>query len=156
MLRAATRGSALARWQTDHVARLLGADVDVGVEAVIVETAGDRARDIPIHEMGGRGVFVKEVQAAVLDGRADIAVHSAKDLQSSPTPGLTIAAVPAREDPRDALVGATLDGLPVGARVATGAAPRRAQLAGAPPAVTLRVLRGSVHPPRPKARDGGG
>jgi hydroxymethylbilane synthase len=140
LIRAATRGSALARWQTDHVARLLGADVEV----VVVETTGDRARDIPIHEMGGRGVFVKEVQAAVLDGRADIAVHSAKDLQSSPTPGLTIAAVPAREDPRDALVGATLDGLPVGARVATGSVRRRAQLAAARPDLTFVGLRGNV------------
>src|SRR4051794_17962331 len=155
MLRAATRGSALARWQTDHVARLLGADVDVGVEVLIVETAGDRARDIPIHEMGGRGVFVKEVQAAVLDGRADIAVHSAKDLQSSPTPGLTIAAVPAREDPRDALVGATLDGLAVGARVATGSVRRRAQLAAARPDLTFVGLRGNVDTRLAKAADVG-
>ena len=116
----------------------------VEVEVVVIETAGDRARDIPIHEMGGRGVFVKEVQAAVLDGRADIAVHSAKDLQSSPTPGLVIAAVPTREDPRDALVGATLDGLAVGARVATGSVRRRAQVAAARPDLTFVGLRGNV------------
>src|SRR5205085_3701884 len=115
-LRAATRGSTLARWQTEHVARLLGADI----EFVVVETTGDRAADVPISEMAGRGVFVNEVQAAVLDGRADIAVHSAKDLQSTPTPGLRIAAIPEREDPRDALVGGRLEALPVGARIATG------------------------------------
>ena len=94
--------------------------------------------------MGGRGVFVKEVQAAVLDGRADIAVHSAKDLQSVPTPGLTLAAVPAREDPRDALVGASLETLPVGARVATGSVRRRAQLAAFRPDLTFAGLRGNI------------
>ena len=93
-LRAATRGSQLARWQTDHVATLLGGDIEV----VVVETTGDRRTDVAIHEMGGRGVFVKEVQAAVLEGRADIAVHSAKDLPSTPFPGLVIGAVPGRED----------------------------------------------------------
>src|SRR3954471_16488839 len=113
-LRAATRGSELARWQTDHVAALLGDDVEV----IVVETTGDRRTDVPIHEMGGRGVFVKEVQAAVLDGRADIAVHSAKDLPSTPFPGLVIGAVPERADARDGLVGARLDDLPAGARVA--------------------------------------
>src|SRR5829696_5527716 len=112
-LRAATRGSALARWQTDHVAALLGAYVDV----VVVETTGDRRTDVAIHEMGGQGVFVKEVQAAVLDGRADYAVHSAKDLPSVITPGLVMAAVPERADPRDALVGTALAALPAGARV---------------------------------------
>src|SRR5881227_1915932 len=106
-LRAATRGSALARWQADHVAALLGEDVDV----VVVETTGDRRTDVAIHQMGGQGVFVKEVQAAVLDGRADLAVHSAKDLPSEPPEGLVIAAVPERDDPRDAMVGSTLEGL---------------------------------------------
>src|SRR5689334_17751279 len=98
-VRAATRGSPLALRQTELVAALLG----VPVETVVVETAGDQRRDVPIREIGGRGVFVKEVQAAVLDGRADFAVHSAKDLQSTPTEGLVIGAVPEREDPRDAL-----------------------------------------------------
>ncbi|MDQ1395544.1 MAG: hydroxymethylbilane synthase [Acidimicrobiaceae bacterium] len=139
-LRAATRGSALARWQTDEVARLLG----TAVEVVVVETTGDRRTDVAIHEMGGRGVFVKEVQAAVLEGRADIAVHSAKDLQSTPTPGLVIAAVPERGDPRDALVGSTLEGLPVGGRVATGSVRRRAQLAALRPDLTFAGLRGNI------------
>src|SRR5437660_2525976 len=139
-LRAATRGSALARWQTDHVALLLGADIDV----VVVETTGDRRTDVAIHEMGGQGVFVKEIQAAVLDGRADLAVHSAKDLPSTEPDGLVIGAVPPREDPRDALVGGTLQGLPPGARVATGSVRRRAQLAWLRPDLTFRGLRGNI------------
>jgi hydroxymethylbilane synthase len=140
MLRAATRGSPLARLQTELVATELGVDV----EAVVVETTGDRNVDVAIWAMGGQGVFVTEVQAAVLDGRADIAVHSAKDLPSSPTDGLVIAAVPERGDPRDALVGATLEGLPVGGRVATGSVRRRAQLAHHRPDLTFAGLRGNI------------
>src|SRR4051794_13345872 len=94
--------------------------------------------------MGGQGVFVKEVQAAVLDGRADFAVHSAKDLPSTPTPGLVIAAVPTRADPRDALVGTRLADLAAGARVATGSVRRRAQLASVRPDLTFEGLRGNV------------
>jgi hydroxymethylbilane synthase len=95
--------------------------------------------------MGGTGVFVKEVQEAVLDGRADLAVHSAKDLPASDTPvGLVLAAVPERIDPRDALVGASLAALPAGARVATGSVRRRAQLAALRPDLTFAELRGNV------------
>lgn len=139
-LRAATRGTALARRQTEQVARLLGR----AVEAVVVETTGDRHQELPIWAIGGRGVFAKEVQAAVLDGRADFAVHSAKDLQSTPTPGLVLAAVPERGDPRDVLVGSTLDGLAPGALVATGSVRRRAQLAWLRPDLTFVGLRGSI------------
>ncbi len=110
----------------------------------MVETLGDRRQDIPIWEMGGKGVFAKEVQAAVLDGRADIAVHSAKDLPSGSPPGLTIATVPERADARDVLVGSTLDGLAPGATVATGSARRRAQLAWARPDLTFAELRGNI------------
>lgn len=139
-MRIATRASALARWQAEHVASLLGGDV----EYVLVETDGDKRRDVPIREIGGRGVFVKAVQQAVLDGRADIAVHSAKDLESSPTAGLVIGAVPERGDPRDALVGSTLDRLPTGGRVGTGAVRRRAQLGARRPDLTFHELRGNV------------
>src|SRR5437764_4266605 len=139
-LRAATRGSALARWQTDHVAALLGEDVDV----VVVETTGDRRTDVAIHQMGGQGVFVKEVQAAVLDGRADLAVHSAKDLPSAATPGLVIGAVPERDDPCDALVGSSFAALAPGARIATGSVRRRAQLASVRPDLTFVGLRGNI------------
>ena len=139
-MRVATRGSALARTQAERVVSLLGVDA----ELVIVETTGDRRADIPIHAMGGTGVFVKEVQHAVLEGRADVAVHSAKDLTSEPTPGLVIAAVPERADPRDALVGSTLDELPTGAIVATGSVRRRAQLAAIRDDVEFAELRGNI------------
>jgi hydroxymethylbilane synthase len=139
-LRAATRGSALARWQTDHVASLLGGDVEI----IVVETTGDRRADTPIWEMGGKGVFVKEVQAAVLEGRADIAVHSGKDLPAATPDGLVLGAVPERADPRDALVGAALDDLVPGALVATGSARRRAQLAWLRPDLTFTDLRGNI------------
>nr|MCS5685886.1 hydroxymethylbilane synthase [Acidimicrobiales bacterium] len=105
-VRLATRGSVLARWQANRVAALLEEEVPgTESEVVIVATAGDRDLDTPIHQMGGQGVFVVEVQAAVLDGRADVAVHSAKDLPATTTEGLVLVAVPERADPRDALVG---------------------------------------------------
>ena len=142
-LRLATRGSALARWQANHVASLLSTK---GVEAslVIVETMGDLRRDVPIAQLGGQGVFVKEVEAAVLDGRADAAVHSAKDLQSTTDAGLVLAAVPERGDPRDALVGRSLATLNTGATVATGSVRRRAQLAWLRPDLTFIGLRGNM------------
>lgn len=149
MLRAATRGSALARWQAAHVASLLG----VEVELVVVETVGDQRQDVPIWEIGGTGVFVKEVQAAVLDGRADFAVHSAKDLPSEGHPSLVIAAVPERGDPRDALVGSTLDALPPGGVVATGSVRRRVQLAERRPDLTFAGLRGNIDTRLRKAAD---
>ncbi|HEX3394070.1 MAG TPA: hydroxymethylbilane synthase [Acidimicrobiales bacterium] len=139
-LRAATRRSTLARTQTHHVAALLGVDIDF----VLVETTADRRPEIPLWELGGQGAFVTEVQAAVLEDRADIAVHSAKDLRSTPTEGLVIAAVPEREDPRDALVGSTLDALPVGGRVGTGSVRRRAQLSWLRPDLTFGGLRGNI------------
>jgi hydroxymethylbilane synthase len=153
VLRAATRGSALALRQTAHVGTLLAEASGVPVEQVVVETAGDRRQDVPIWEIGGRGVFVKEVQTAVLEGRADFAVHSAKDLPSSATPGLVIAAVPARADPRDVLVGAGLEALPIGGLVATGSVRRRAQLAWLRPDLTFTGLRGNVGTRLAKAGD---
>jgi hydroxymethylbilane synthase len=144
-LRVATRGSALARWQADHVVALLQkVEPSVQAEVVVVETSGDRRSDVPIWELGGKGVFVKEVQAAVLDGRADVAVHSAKDLPSTTPDGLVIAAVPERADVRDALVGARLDELPEGAVVATGSLRRRAQLAARRPDLRFEGLRGNM------------
>ena len=140
MLRAATRGSRLARAQTDLVTALLG----IEVQTIVVDTQGDRQTDVPIWELGGRGVFVKEVQAAVLDGRADFAVHSAKDLPSSTPEGLTIACVPERADARDALVGQRFDALPPGARIGTGSVRRRAQLAWLRPDLTFGGLRGNI------------
>jgi len=144
-LRVATRGSALARWQADHVAVLAQkAEPGLVVETVVVETSGDRRRDVPIWELGGKGVFVKEVQAAVLEGRADVAVHSAKDLPSLTPEGLVIGAVPERADVRDALVGATLTALAPGAVVASGSLRRRAQLAHMRPDLRFEGLRGNI------------
>jgi hydroxymethylbilane synthase len=144
-LRVATRGSALARWQADHVAVLAQkAEPGLDVETVVVVTSGDRRRDVPIWELGGKGMFVKEVQAAVLEGRADVAVHSAKDLPSLTPDGLVIGAVPERADVRDALVGAALDALPSGAVVATGSLRRRAQLAHVRPDLRFDSLRGNM------------
>jgi hydroxymethylbilane synthase len=144
-LRIATRGSALARWQAEEVARLLlAAAPGQEVRLVTVDTTGDRRPDIPVWDMGGQGVFVKEVQAALFDGRADVAVHSAKDLPSTTAPGLALAAVPVRADARDALVGASLATLVPGAVVATGSVRRRAQLAWLRPDLTFTGLRGNV------------
>ena len=144
-LRAATRGSPLALWQTEHVASLLRAlDPELDVQAVVVDTQGDRRLDVPIWELGGKGVFAKEVQAAVLDGRADLAVHSAKDLPSLSVPGLVLASVPERGDPRDALVGSSLAALPEGAEVATGSLRRQAELRRHRPDLRFVSLRGNM------------
>lgn len=139
-IRVATRGSKLALWQTAHIAELLG----VPIEPVIVETIGDKNRNVPIEAMSGQGVFVKEVQNAVLDGDADFAVHSAKDLTSTTIDGLVLASIPERGDARDALIGCALEDLPPGALVATGSVRRRAQLASLRPDLTFAGLRGNV------------
>jgi hydroxymethylbilane synthase len=139
-LRLATRGSKLAITQAERIAALL----DGEVEFVVVKTGGDRRADVPIHEMGGTGVFVKEVQDAVLEGRADLAQHSAKDLPAATPPGLLLAAVPERADPRDALVGCMFAELPPGGRVATGSVRRRAQLLALRPDLVFAELRGNV------------
>jgi hydroxymethylbilane synthase len=133
------------------VAGLLGDDVEV--EPVVVETTGDRQVDVAIWELGGRGVFVKEVQAAVLEGRADFAVHSAKDLPSAAVDGLVIAAVPERADARDALVGRRFEALAPGARIGTGSVRRRAQLAWLRPDLTFTGIRGNMDTRLSKARD---
>lgn len=153
-IRAATRGSALAIWQTEHVSALLHAvDPSIDVEVVVLDTEGDRRRNVPISELGGKGVFAKEVQAAVLDGRADIAVHSAKDLPSVTVGGLVLAALPERGDPRDALVGAGLGDLPPGARLGTGSNRRRVQLAHVRPDLVFGGLRGNMQTRLNKAVD---
>lgn len=139
-LRVATRASALARRQAERIAEL----VDRPTTVVIVSTAGDRDTTSPIHALGGTGVFVKEIQEAVLRGEADVAVHSAKDLPAETPDGLVLASVPERADPRDALVGATLAEIPTGGRVGTGSVRRRAQLAALRPDLTFAELRGNI------------
>jgi hydroxymethylbilane synthase len=116
----------------------------VTVEVLVVETTGDLDRITPLEQMGGRGVFVKEVQAAVLDGRADIAVHSAKDLPALTPEGLVLACVPERADARDVLVGCRWADLPEGATVATGSIRRRAHLAHLRPDLVFAGLRGNI------------
>lgn len=156
ILRAATRGSVLARWQADRVGALLHAlDPSITIELVIVETHGDRVTDRPLHELGGQGVFVKDVQRAVLDGRADFAVHSAKDLPSTVEPGLVIASVPERADPRDCLVGRPLAELTEGATIATGSVRRAAQLAHLRPDLVFTELRGNIQTRLAKVPAGG-
>lgn len=142
-LRLATRGSAQATAQSTSVARALERSGHE-VELVLVETTGDRRADVPLHSIGGQGVFVKEVQRAVLDGRADLAVHSAKDLPSTPEPGLVLAAFCERRTPSDALVGRRLDELAAGATVASGSVRRRAQLREVRPDLTFVELRGNI------------
>ncbi len=144
-LRAATRSSPLARWQTAYVAARL-AVIGVDVVEVLVDTLGDRtqATNTPLHSIGGQGVFAKEIQAAVLTGEADIAVHSAKDLPALTPGGLCLACVPVRGDVRDILIGSSLDSLRPGAVVATGSVRRRAQLAHMRADLQFAELRGNV------------
>ncbi|MCB1250233.1 MAG: hydroxymethylbilane synthase [Acidimicrobiales bacterium] len=154
-VRIATRGSALALWQAHHVGALVTAAGAGGYELVVVETTADQRLDVQIWELGGKGVFVKEVQAAVLDGRADLAVHSAKDLPAITPDGLTLACVPERADPRDVLVGATLEGLAPGATVATGSRRRQVQLAERRPDLAFIGLRGNIATRLDKVPPGG-
>lgn len=144
-LRVATRGSALALWQAEHVVVLLqAAEPSVNVEIVVVDSKGDLNPDVPIWELGGKGAFAREIQAALLDGRADVAVHSAKDLPTATPEGLVLAAVPTRADPRDVLVGSTLAELREGAVVATGSLRRQAQLAHVRPDLRFEGIRGNI------------
>ncbi|HUG90816.1 MAG TPA: hydroxymethylbilane synthase [Planctomycetaceae bacterium] len=151
-LRIATRHSDLALWQASHVAGRLQAVVPgLEVELVHVTTTGDRDRVHTLREFGGAGVFTREVQRAVLDGRADVAVHSLKDLPTEPAAGLVLAAVPDRASPFDVLIlpdGAeplpSLDDLPQGAHVATGSLRRQAQLLCRRPDLRLVEIRGNV------------
>tara|TARA_B100000579_G_C22792872_1_gene835527 strand:- start:240 stop:1136 length:897 start_codon:yes stop_codon:yes gene_type:complete len=139
----ATRSSPLARWQAEAVASRLkskGADADF----LLVSTEGDKDRARQIQDMAGEGVFVKEVQIAVLEGRADIAVHSAKDLRSRPTDGLNLVGFLERGDPRDALIGKSLDEIPEGGVVASGSARRRVQLGDLRPDLQFVGLRGNI------------
>lgn len=155
-LRIATRASAQARTQAQAVAdRLEAAHPGVGFELVFIDTTGDRRQDVPLHTIGGLGVFVKEVQRAVLDGRADLAAHSAKDLPSTTADGLTIGAFCARRTAADSLIGRSLDQLPPGATVATGSVRRRAQLAAVRPDVQFVELRGNIQTRLSKVPDGG-
>ncbi|MGY1843512.1 hydroxymethylbilane synthase [Modestobacter sp. SYSU DS0875] len=145
-LRLGTRASQLALTQSSHVADALTAATGVPVELVHVSTYGDRSTEA-ISQLGGTGVFVAALREALLRGEVDVAVHSYKDLPTAPAPGLTLAAVPPREDARDALVardGLTLGELPPGARVGTGAPRRMAQLRALGLGLDVVPVRGNV------------
>ncbi len=146
--RIATRASDLALCQARMVARRIERELGVRVEILPLQTTGDRLLDVSLAALGGKGLFVKEIEEALLDGRADLAVHSAKDLPAATPPGLELVAFPERVDPRDALVarerGATVDALPRGARVGTGSLRRSAQLRSYRPDLQIVPLRGNV------------
>jgi hydroxymethylbilane synthase len=141
LLRVGTRGSRLALTQAEQAAeRLRGPGVEIAL--VPITTAGDRDRTRPFGEIGTRGVFVKEIEEALLAGRIDLAVHSAKDMTSTEADGLAVGAYLAREDSRDALCGA--DGLRPGMRVGTASVRRRAQLLVLEPSLRVEPLRGNI------------
>jgi hydroxymethylbilane synthase len=154
LVRLGSRGSRLALVQAEAVAEALRrSDPSVDVALVPITTAGDRDRSKPFGEIGARGVFVKEIEEALLAGRVDVAVHSAKDMTSTNVEGLAVGAYLAREDPRDALCGA--DGIRAGMRIGTASARRRAELLVLEPGVSVEPLRGNVDTRLRKMRERG-
>jgi hydroxymethylbilane synthase len=148
-LRLGTRGSVLALTQSGWVADRIRHASGREVELVTIRTTGDVVPDRPLSELGGRGIFTRELDQALLDGRIDIAVHSLKDLPTMFPEGLVLAAIPEREDPRDVLVGprgnaATLSGLPAGARLGTGSLRRQALARAHRPDLRIEDIRGNL------------
>jgi hydroxymethylbilane synthase len=154
----ATRGSALALWQAEHVkARLAAVAPDLAVEFNVIKTSGDQILDVPLAKVGGKGLFVKEIEQALLDLQADLAVHSMKDVPAELAPGLVLVAVSSREVPWDALCArapVTVDTLPRGARVGTSSMRRQCQLLARRPDLQIAMLRGNV-PTRIRKLDDG-
>ncbi|AWB93551.1 hydroxymethylbilane synthase [Aeromicrobium chenweiae] len=145
-LRLGTRASALAVTQSEHIAARLRAETGASVELVTISTEGDRST-APLASLGGQGVFVAALREALVRGDVDLAVHSLKDLPTTPDPRLVVAAIPRREDPRDVLVardGLTLGELPQGARIGTGSPRRQAQLNALGLGVEVVGIRGNV------------
>jgi len=139
----ASRGSQLALWQARWVeAQLTARGHQCRIE--IIKTTGDKITDVPLAQVGAKGLFTKEIEEALLDGRADLAVHSLKDLPTELPEGLVLAAVPQREDARDAIVGLKLAELPVGARVGTSSLRRSAQLRKLRPDLAIEAIRGNL------------
>ncbi len=157
-LRIATRKSPLALWQAEHVAASLrAARPGLSVELLGMSTQGDKILDTPLAKIGGKGLFVKELEQGMLDGSADIAVHSMKDVPVTLPPGLHLPVIMQREDPRDAFVSnqyADLDALPDGARVGTSSLRRQCQIADRRPDLTILPLRGNVNTRLKKLDDG--
>lgn len=148
LIRIGTRGSALALAQAGWVRRKLEErDPGIRVETVTIKTGGDRFLDTPIQAIGGKGIFVKEIEEALLRKKIDLAVHSMKDLPTEITAGLTVAVIPEREDPRDVLVSLgrrSLRDLPSGARVGTGSLRRRSQIINYRPDLAAAPIRGNI------------
>ena len=144
----ATRRSRLALWQAEHVkARLEAVHAGLKVELLPMSTRGDELLDRRLNEAGGKGLFVKELETALADARADLAVHSMKDVPADLPPGFALSAVLEREDPRDAFVSngyARIDEMPAGARVGTSSLRRAAQIAERHPGLDMRLLRGNL------------
>jgi hydroxymethylbilane synthase len=158
LIRIATRKSPLALWQAEHVReRLLALHPGLQVELLTMSTQGDRILDSPLAKIGGKGLFVKELEQGMLDGRADLAVHSMKDVPAELPEGLCIGAILEREDPRDAFVSvqyASVDELPEGARVGTSSLRRQCQLRATRPDLQILDLRGNVGTRLGKLDDG--
>lgn len=143
MLTIGSRGSQLALWQAHWIqARLEKLGEQCRIE--IIKTTGDKITDIALSQVGSKGLFTKEIEEALLAGTIDLAVHSLKDMPTELPAGLTLAAIPEREDPRDALVGRTLEHLAAGARVGTGSLRRAAQLRALRPDLQIEDIRGNV------------
>jgi len=153
-LRLGTRGSALAKTQSQGIADLVKAATGRDVELVIITTRGDRIQDRPLPEIGGKGLFTLELESALREGDIDFAVHSLKDLPTEDPDGLVLGAIPARVDPRDALVGHSVESLPSGATVGSGSLRRKMQLLSLRPDVQVDDIRGNV-PTRLEKRDRG-
>lgn len=147
-IRIATRRSPLALWQAEHVsAELKRLDPSVTTELVKIVTKGDKILDVPLSQVGGKGLFTKEIDEALFDGRADIAVHSMKDVPTVLPEGTSIRANPKREDPRDAIAtitGGGLDTLPEGAKIGTSSLRRVAQLRAKYPSFEFTSIRGNI------------
>jgi len=147
-LRIATRRSRLALWQAEHVkARMQASHAGLEIELLPMSTRGDELLEVRLDKVGGKGLFVKELESALEEGRADLAVHSMKDVPAQLPPGFVLAAILEREDPRDAFVSsrhASLGALPQGARVGTSSLRRAAQVAARHPGLQLHTLRGNV------------
>lgn len=143
MLVIGSRGSQLALWQARWVqSRLQAEGIESRIE--IIKTTGDKILDVPLAKVGSKGLFTKEIEEALLDGSVDLAVHSLKDMPTELPDGLTLAAIPEREDVRDAIIGSTLDALPQGALVGTSSLRRTAQLRALRPDLKVESVRGNV------------
>ncbi|MFQ5508611.1 MAG: hydroxymethylbilane synthase [Leptospirillia bacterium] len=144
----ATRGSQLALWQANWVKnRIASAFPDTAVELNIIKTTGDKITDVPLAQVGGKGLFVKEIEEALLNGSADIAVHSMKDVPAELPEGLGLVAIPEREDPRDAFISNDYDclaDLPRGAKIGSSSLRRHCQVVAYRPDLKVEVLRGNV------------